>query len=146
MKKLLLICLTCKGLTAALVAQETDSIQLNKSRKVAAVQTGIASYYHDKFEGRTTANGEVFSQKNITAASNTYPLNCWVRVTNLSNKKTVVVRIIDRMHRLNKRVIDLSRSAASRLGFISKGLTRVKVEYLGKEAPQEAAATGKEEG
>jgi len=142
MKKLLLICLACKGLTAGLAAQVTDSIRLNKTRKVAAIQTGIASYYHDKFEGRVTANGEVFSQKNLTAASNTFPLNCWVRVTNLSNRKTVVVRIIDRMHRLNKRVIDLSRTAASKLDFISKGLTRVKVEYLGKEESKEEAAAG----
>lgn len=141
MKKYLLICLGFLSLASTVSAQEeddkVDSIQLTKNRNVAAVQVGVASYYHDKFEGRQTANGEVFTQKNYTAASNTYPLNCWVRVTNLRNDKSVVVRIIDRMHRLNTRLIDLSRSSAEELGYISRGLTRVKVEYLGKKKPSE---------
>ena len=140
MKKFLLCCLACKGLVFSVSAQDAvDSIKLNKHKNVAAIQHGVASYYHDKFEGRTTANGEVFTQKNLTAASNTYPLNCWVRVTNKRNDKCVVVRIIDRMHHLNTRLIDLTRTAAAELGFISRGLTRVKVEYLGKKKPSELA-------
>lgn len=140
MKKYLLLCLGCIGLAFTVSAQEDekeDSIRLTKSRNVATVQVGVASYYHDKFEGRQTANGEIFTQKNLTAASNTYPLNCWVRVTNLRNDKSIVVRIIDRMHHLNTRLIDLSRSSAEELDFISRGLTRVKVEYLGKKKPSE---------
>ncbi len=141
MKKYLFICLGFLSLALTVSAQEDDdnddSIRLNKSRNVAAVQVGVASYYHDKFEGRQTANGEVFTQKNSTAASNTYPLNCWVRVTNLRNNKSVVVRIIDRMHHRNTRLIDLSRTSAAELGYISRGLTRVKVEYLGKKKPAE---------
>jgi len=138
MKKILLLCLACNGLALGVSArQDTDSIRLNKNKKVAAIQYGVASYYHDKFEGRQTANGDIFTQQELTAASNTYPLNCWVRVTNTRNGKSVIVRINDRMHRLNTRLIDLSRSAAKELNFISRGLTRVKVEYLGKKKPSE---------
>lgn len=99
------------------------------------VQYGVASFYDNKFEGRKTSNGDIFTQKKLTAASNTLPLNCWVKVTNLSNKRSVVLKITDRMHHRNKRLIDLSRSAASKLSYIGKGLTRVKVEYLGKNRP-----------
>lgn len=114
-----------------------DSIALNKNRNVATIQHGVASFYHDKFEGRLTATGEVFSQSKMTAACNTLPLNCWVRVTNLRNKKSVIVRINDRMHHLNTRAIDLSRTAAKKLGYMGRGLTRVKVEYLGRKKPVE---------
>jgi rare lipoprotein A len=138
MKKILLWCLGCTGLAFTVSAQDArDSIRLNKNKNVAAVQYGVASFYHDKFEGRQTANGEIFTQNNLTAASNKFPLNCWVRVTNTRNDKSVVVRITDRMHHLNTRLIDLSRSAALQLSFISRGLTRVKVEYLGKKRPTE---------
>ncbi|MBC7850236.1 MAG: septal ring lytic transglycosylase RlpA family protein [Chitinophagaceae bacterium] len=103
-----------------------------------SLQYGIASFYDNKFEGRKMANGDLFSQKKLTAASNTLPLNSWVKVTNLSNKRSVVVLITDRMHHNNKRLIDLSRSAASKLAYIGKGLTRVKVENLGRVRPATA--------
>ena len=112
-----------------------DTVSIRPVSKIQPVQYGIASYYDDKFEGRQTSNGDIFTQKSLTAASNTLPLNCWVKVTNLSNKRSVILRITDRMHPKNKRLIDLSRSAASKLGYIGKGLTRVKVEYLGKKKP-----------
>ncbi|WEK35268.1 MAG: septal ring lytic transglycosylase RlpA family protein [Candidatus Pseudobacter hemicellulosilyticus] len=113
-----------------------DSVSFTKKKKVARTQQGVASYYHNKFEGRKTANGEIFSQKKMTAACNTLPLNCWVKVTNIRNKRTVIVRITDRMHHMNSRLIDLSRSAALKLGYTGHGLTRVKVEYLGKQKPE----------
>jgi rare lipoprotein A len=105
------------------------------SSTIPPLQYGIASFYDNKFEGRKTSNGELFTQKKLTAASNSLPLNCWVKVTNLSNQRSVIVRITDRMHAKNKRLIDLSRSAASKLAYIGKGLTKVKVEYLGREKP-----------
>lgn len=136
MKKRILYALLLTGLPALAMAQEKkDSIALNRKKNVARVQYGVASYYHNKFEGRKTANGEIFTQKGMTAASNTHPLNCWVRVTNSRNKKSVIVRITDRMHPKNPRLIDLSRSAAVRLGYTGRGLTRVKVEYLGRQKP-----------
>ena len=138
MKKFLLWCLASNGLAFSVSAQDVgDSIRLSKHKNVAAIQYGVASYYHDKFEGRQTANGDIFTQAKLTAASNKFPLNCWVRVTNTRNKKSIVVRIIDRMHHLNTRLIDLSRKSAEELKFIGKGLTRVKVEYPGKKKPEE---------
>jgi rare lipoprotein A len=98
-------------------------------------QVGIASFYANKFNGRRTANGEIFNQKNLTAASNTLPLNTWVQITNLHNKKTVIVKINDRMHHKNKRLIDLSHAAAHELGYTGWGIAKVKVEVIGRHRP-----------
>lgn len=73
----------------------------------------------------------------MTAACNVLSLNTYVQVTNLRNKRTAIVKITDRMHPKNKRLIDLSSSAAKKLGYTSRGLTRVKVEVLGKKAPDD---------
>ena len=99
------------------------------------IHYGTASFYANKFEGRKTANGEIFSQKKLTGASNILPLNHWVRVTNMRNNLFVILRITDRMHKNNKRLIDLSRSAARRLKYTGYGLAHVKVEVLGKKLP-----------
>jgi len=106
-------------------------------KKKPAVHYGTASYYANKFEGRKTATGEIFSQKKMTAASNILSLNTYVQVTNLHNHKTAVVKITDRMHPKNKRLIDLSRAAAKKLGYTGRGLTKVKVEVIGKKAPDD---------
>lgn len=138
MKKWALYVVLCTGVPATVAAQAVeDSVHFTKKKRVARIQFGIASYYHNKFEGRKAANGEIFTQKKMTAACNTLPLNCWVKVTNIRNKRSVVVRITDRMHHRNKRLIDMSRSAAVKLGYTGHGLTRVKVEYLGKQKPAE---------
>ena len=100
--------------------------------QIGTIQYGTASYYGGKFNGRKTANGEKFDQKKMTAAHNGLPLNTYVKVTNLRNKKSVVVKITDRMHPKNKRLIDLSRGAAEKLGYIGEGLTKVKVEVVGR--------------
>jgi len=96
------------------------------------VQYGTASFYADKFEGKKTANGETFTQKGMTAAHNTLPLGTWIRVTNLSNHKTVVVKVNDRLHPKNPRLVDLSKTAAKKLGYTGHGLTKVRVDVLGK--------------
>ena len=106
-----------------------------KKEKTAKAKIGTASFYANKFNGRRMANGDIFYQHNMTAACNTISLNTFVKVTNLRNKKIVVVKITDRMHRDNKRLIDLSRAAASQLGYTGNGLTKVKVEILGKKKP-----------
>ncbi len=116
----------------AVSAQDTAKTSRQTPSK-SKVQYGIASFYANKFQGKKTSNGEIFSQKKLTAAHNTLPLGTYVRVTNLRNKRTVVVKINDRLHHRNKRLIDLSRAAAERLGFIKSGTTRVKVEVLGKK-------------
>ena len=105
---------------------QTDSVTTNQQ-----VLKGIASFYSKNLEGTKTATGEIFHHNQMTAASNNFKLNTWVRVTNLRNDKSVVVRINDRMHkRMAKkgRIIDLTRSAAKKLGFLSRGLTKVTVE------------------
>jgi rare lipoprotein A len=104
-----------------------------KTQKSPKVLYGIGSYYADKFEGRQTANGQYYSHSKLTAACNKLPLNTWIRVTNLRNKKTVVVFINDRLHPKNPRLVDLSKSAAKELGYIGHGLANVKVEVLVKK-------------
>ncbi|HEX5552838.1 MAG TPA: septal ring lytic transglycosylase RlpA family protein [Chitinophagaceae bacterium] len=94
------------------------------------VEHGIASYYAKGFNGQLTSTGDVFTNKGMTAASNTLPLGTVVKVTNLRNHKWVVVTINDRMNKHNKRTIDLTRKAAERLAMIHKGIARVKVEVV----------------
>lgn len=95
-------------------------------------QVGMASYYAHKFHGRKTANGEIFNMNEMTAAHPTLPFNTMVRVTNLSNRVSVVVRINDRGPFAKKRIIDLSRAAAKKLGIIQSGVGKVGLEILKK--------------
>ena len=92
---------------------------------------GYASWYGDDFHGRLTANGEVFDMYALTAAHPTLPLPCVVRVTNLENGHSVVVRVNDRGPFVRNRLIDLSRAAALKLGFERAGVSKVRVKYLG---------------
>jgi rare lipoprotein A len=94
---------------------------------------GVASYYADKFNGRETANGEIYDGNKMTAACNQLPLGTWIRVTNLSNNRSVIVKTNDRLHIRMKRVVDLSHLAAEKLGYIGRGLTKVRVEVLEKK-------------
>jgi rare lipoprotein A len=96
----------------------------------AQTQTGKASFYSDKFEGRATASGEKYKRNTLTAAHKTLPFGTKVRVTNISNGNTVDVVINDRGPYVDGRVIDLSKAAAQKLGFINQGLADVKVEVL----------------
>ena len=97
---------------------------------------GTASFYSNSFHGKKTASGETFSQQKFTAACNVLPLGTWIKVTNLRNGKTVTVKINDRLHSRMTRVVDLSRVAADKLNYIKSGLTRVRVEVLGKNKPE----------
>lgn len=91
---------------------------------------GKASYYHDKFDGRMTANGEKFDQKALTAAHKTLPFGTVLQVTNIDNGKTVKVRINDRGPYVGGRVIDLSKAAAQQLGMMDNGLANVRIQIL----------------
>jgi len=97
---------------------------------------GTASYYSNSFNGKKTANGEIYSHKKMTAACNVLPLGTWIKVTNLRNGKSVVVKTNDRLHTRMKRVVDLSRKAADKLDYVKSGLTRVRVEVIGKKKPE----------
>jgi rare lipoprotein A len=99
------------------------------------IKTGMASWYHDKFHGRKTANGDIFSQKKFTCASNQYALGTWLKITNLLNGRSVIVRVNDRMNVRMKRVVDLSKAAAQSIGIGTQGIGKVSVQSYGKHKP-----------
>lgn len=94
------------------------------------VQTGKASFYADKFEGNPTASGEKYRHSKLTAAHKTLPFGTRVRVTNLSNNESVEVVINDRGPYVENRIIDLSKSAAEKLGFVNQGLADIRLEVI----------------
>lgn len=98
-----------------------------------ATETGLASFYNDTFEGKTTANGEVYKRNKMTAAHRTLPFNTKIKVTNLANKKSVIVRVNDRGPFVKDRIVDLSKEAAVKLDFIDKGVTKVSLVVLGSK-------------
>jgi rare lipoprotein A len=112
--------------------KSTSKATTNKSSTKRVIY-GLASFYANKFNGRKTANGEIFSQSKLTCACNMLPLGTWVKVTNVRNGKSVIVKVNDRLHPKMRRVADLSRAAATKLGYTAQGLVRVKVEVLGKK-------------
>lgn len=118
-----------KKSTASTVKKKTVT-RKKYSSKPGTVIYGQASYYANMFNGRRTANGEIFSQQKFTAACNVLPLGTWIQVFNLKNGKSVIVKTTDRLHPRMNRVVDLSKIAAQRLGYIGNGLTRVKVIVL----------------
>ena len=99
---------------------------------------GLASWYGDDFHGRLTANGEVFDMASLTAAHPTMPMPSYARVTNLSNGKSLIVRVNDRGPYHGNRVMDVSSRAADLLEFKGNGIARVRVEYVGR-APLEGS-------
>ena len=92
--------------------------------------TGYASYYANDFDGRQTANGETFNMYELTAAHKTYSFNTMIRVTNLSNNKTVIVRINDRGPFVDNRIIDLSLGAAMQLDMVDSGVQEVQLDII----------------
>ena len=101
--------------------------------KPTGILKGIGSFYHPRFNGLQTATGEVFQQSKLTAASNNFKFHSWVKVTNLENNKSVIVRINDRMavkSAKKGRVVDLTKEAARQLGVGVNGLIKVLVELV----------------
>ncbi len=103
-------------------------------------ETGIASWYGEDFNGKRTANGERYNMNTLTAAHRTLPLPCIVKVTNLQNGRSVVVRVNDRGPYVKDRIIDLSKHGAQLLGYMGQGTTKVKVEIMEKESKALKAA------
>jgi rare lipoprotein A len=97
-------------------------------------ETGLASWYGDDFHGRQTANGEVFDMTSLSAAHPTLPIPSYVRVTNLANNRSIIVRVNDRGPYHANRLIDVSVRTAKLLGFYDEGVTRVRVDYVGRAA------------
>ena len=107
---------------AALSAPDVDP--------VLSVEHGMASWYGPGFHGRLTASGEVFDREEMTAAHRDLPLPSFVRVTNLNNRESVILRVNDRGPVSESLVIDVSEEAAERLDFIDAGIVPVRVEVL----------------
>jgi rare lipoprotein A len=110
-----------------------------KPRSARSVQTGRASWYGGDFHGRRTASGQRFDQNRLTAASRTLPLGSRALVTNLDNGRTVEVEITDRGPYARRRIIDVSRAAAHRLGMVKRGTARVRVEPIVRDPVREAS-------
>jgi rare lipoprotein A len=119
----------------------------NRHRSIAATpappqtgpgETGLASWYGHPYHGRPAADGEIYDMESFTAAHRTLPFGSWVRVVNLSNNKTVDVRIIDRGPFVDGRIIDLSHAAAGTIDIIGPGVARVRLDIL-STPPAEAA-------
>jgi len=102
----------------------------NNPKIVETKQTGLAAFYHVVFQGKRTANGESFDHDGLTAAHKTLPFGTLVRIINLKNMKSVIVRVNDRGPMQPDRVIDVTRRAAGILGFLNQGMTRVVLEIL----------------
>lgn len=95
-------------------------------------QTGVASWYGRQFHGKKTASGEIFDQNALTAAHRSLPMNCYIKVTNKSNGKSVVVKVNDRGPFTGNRVVDLSYAAAKQIGIVNSGTGNVVIERVAK--------------
>ena len=109
---------------------QIDGIWYYPDRDLTYDKTGIASWYGDEFGGKMTANGEIFDPALVSAAHKTLPMPSVVRVTNLDNGKSLVVRVNDRGPYVSGRIIDMSREGARLLGFKDQGIARVRVKLL----------------
>ena len=111
-----------------------EEVQIDEPQKEAAKEgvVGIASYYAAKFHGKRTASGEKFSQKVLTAAHLTLPFGTLLKVTNLQNMKSVIVRVNDRGPHVRGRIVDLSKAAAELIGLRHTGTARVELQILAK--------------
>lgn len=133
---IVLLCISLCGIKPALAQWEADSV-VSK----LYVKEGIASYYSSRLHGRRTTSGDRYHKWRYTAAHRTLPFGTKVKVTNLRNKKWIIVRINDRGPFNRKRIIDLSYNAARHLGITNgKGLARVRVEELPPE-PKKVKST-----
>ncbi|WP_407074376.1 septal ring lytic transglycosylase RlpA family protein [Psychrobacter sp. CAL346-MNA-CIBAN-0220] len=132
---------TSLALNSSLLASDTSQLSNDEDvlERLTAVasnsvskfkQTGLASWYGRKFHGRKTASGDTFDMNALTAAHRSLPLNCYVKVTNKTNGKTVVVKVNDRGPFSGNRVLDLSYGAAKQLGMTAKGVGNVAIERV----------------
>ena len=110
------------------VIDRLNTVASNTVRRFS--QTGIASWYGRQFHGRKTASGETFDMNGLTAAHRSLPLNCYIRVTNKDNGKSVVVKVNDRGPFHGNRVLDLSYGAAKQLGVTNAGTAKVSIERV----------------
>jgi rare lipoprotein A len=127
----LLLSTPLAGCGGTSVAPAGSSAEREAARATFRTQTGYASYYGSRHDGARTASGDHYNSKRLTAAHRTLPFGTLVRVTNLENERSVVVRINDRGPFVRGRIIDVSRRAAKELGFLRDGTAKVRIEVLG---------------
>lgn len=106
------------------------TIRAAKPARIGAHESGVASWYGVPYHGRRAANGEIYDMEQLTAAHRTLPFNTWVQVKNLTNDKTVQVRIQDRGPFVNNRIIDLSRAAAREIEMLGPGTAKVRLTVI----------------
>ena len=116
-------------LVILVTACHRKSIPAGSNEAVSGTETGMASFYSESYNGKKTANGEIYNSSDMTAAHKKLPFGTKVKVTNLSNGKTVKVRINDRGPFISGRIIDLTRAAAKKIDMINQGVTTVKISY-----------------
>ncbi|MEW6701674.1 MAG: septal ring lytic transglycosylase RlpA family protein [Bacteroidota bacterium] len=112
------------------VSGEKENYERYKNLEALETVVGVASYYADEFNGRITYNGEIYDMYGLSAAHPSYQMETIIRVTNLSNDKSIIVRINDKMPYRPDRIIDLSLGSAEELDMVNSGITEVKVEVL----------------
>ncbi len=120
--------------TSKPASDESERVLSDESEPVLKTQSGLASFVGEEFQGKQTTSGKSFNKNELVAAHPSYPMGTRVRVINLKNSRVVEVRVIDRSLSTNNQeagtMIDLSRSAAEKLGFIEDGRVRVRTEVL----------------
>lgn len=126
------LCLASFLIAACVIATGCGGkkIKTAKPPRFGSTESGVASWYGHPYHGRRAANGEVYDMEKLTAAHRTLPFNTWVRVHNLSNDKTVEVRIQDRGPFIDNRIIDLSRAAAREIDMLSAGISKVRLTII----------------
>jgi rare lipoprotein A len=139
MKKLIVGCAVIAFIALSPRSEARLSGSLSLPRvSVAPIEehaVGLASWYGQELQGNMTASGEVFDSNGLTAAHHTLPFGTTIRVTNLRNHKSLLLRVNDRGPNLGKRLLDVSWAAAKRLGFVHSGTTRVHVEVVSRPTP-----------
>lgn len=118
------------GRTQKTVPVKDDEPARASTGKVLLTLEGIVSYYAHDFQGKQTSNGETFDMDDLTAAHRTFPFGTKVKVTNLENKKSVIVRVNDRGPFVEGRIMDLSMGAAKEIGLIQNGTVTARLEVL----------------
>jgi len=138
MKKLVMGCAVAGLIALSAKSEARSSVSVGPSRQSVIPrekpEVGVASWYGEEFQGNETANGEIYDLNSLTAAHPTLPFGTTVRVTNLKNSKNILLRINDRGPYIGRRLIDVSKAAAKRLGFVGAGTTRVRVEVVSRPA------------
>ncbi len=112
--------------------EKQDEPELRQYNNLPPVEsfTGLASFYAHKFHGRLTSNGETYNMYNLTAAHNSWPMNTIIKVTNLANGESVIIRINDHMPLHPERIIDLSLGTAQKLDMVETGVQEVRLDIL----------------